>query len=107
MLKIFIGHVSNTQCSTCLTGEVVRRNSPLSYRLFSACQPGSYGTKLEKHFKTQQKGNELNNFAFKKGKTCIPNSITIIFKGKCFNFAHLIIFSHNYTTQWLLRISTT
>jgi hypothetical protein len=84
MVKIFIGLVSNTQRSTCLTGEVLLRNSPLSNRLFSPCQPHSYGTKPVKHFKTQQKKSQLTNSLVRMDKTYIPNSIRLVFKHQSF-----------------------
>ena len=86
MVKIFIGLVSSTQCNTCLTGEVLLRNSPLSNLLFSPCQPRSYGTKPAKHFKTQQKKNQLTNSVDRKRKTDIPNSIRLVLKHQSFLF---------------------
>jgi hypothetical protein len=79
MVKIFIGPVSSTQCSTCLTGKVLLRNSPLSNRLFSPCQSRSYGTKPVTHFKTQQKKNQLTNSVVKNGTTYVPNSIRVVY----------------------------
>jgi len=78
MVKIFIGPVSSTQCSTCLTGEVLLRNSALSNRPFSPCQHRSYSTKPVTHFKTQQKKNQLTNPVVRNGTTYVPNSIRLL-----------------------------
>jgi hypothetical protein len=86
MVKVFIGRVTSTQCSTCLTVEVLLRNSPLSNRLFSPCQPHPYCTKPVKRFKTQHKKKQLTNSVDRKGKTYIPNSIRHVFKNQAFLF---------------------